>query len=263
MNMKITNKIGRVLSSLDEWKIGFIEVDKKSHWRKGYSACSLGEFFTIGKGEQWLAKIEKDILGSVIKHTEGRIEHASKLDEFRGGQRMQDLAIWGSTPSGIPCFIGIEAKVLEPFGDLSVYDSYLAGIEEREKRNPRSNKAKRVCQVVDFLFKGETPDGSKVKDLRYQLMHYFKASILEASSLEESVLQINQRKTARIILLPVVVFNTKHYKEDPQLAQDNHEDYLKFVRALNCDVKVINGREVYHKIIDNRDVYTLYEVVDL
>lgn len=263
MNIKITNKNGRVLSSLDEWKKGFIEVDKKSHWREGYSAYSLGEFFTIGKGEQWLAGIEQDILGSTVKHIEGRIEHASKLDEFRGGQRMQDLAIWGNTPSGVPCFIGIESKVLEPFGGLSVYDSYLAGVEEREKRNPRSNKAKRVCQVVDFLFKGEKPDSSKVKDLRYQLMHYFKASILEAPSLEESALKINQRKTAKIILLPVVVFNTKHYKEDPQLAQDNQDDYLKFVGALNCDIKVINGRKVYHKIIGYRDVYTFYDIVDL
>ena len=263
MNMKITNKNGRVLSSFDEWKKGFIEVDKKSHWREGYSACSLGEFFTIGKGEQWLADIEKDILGSTIEHTEGRIEHASKLDTFRGGQRMQDLAIWGSTLSGASCFIGIEAKVLEPFGDLSVYDSYVAGIEERERKNPRSKKAERVCKVVDFLFRGEKPGSVKVKNLRYQLMHYFKASILEAPSLEESAQKIDQRKTARIILLPVIVFNTKHYKEDPKLARDNHDDYLRFVRALNCDVKVINGRAVYHKVIDNRDVYTLYEVVDL
>lgn len=263
MNIKITNKNGRILSSFDEWKKGFIEVDEKNHWREGYSACSLGEFFTIGKGEQWLAEIEQDILGSTVEHIGGRIEHPSKLDEFRGGQRMQDLAIWGSTPSGVSVFIGIEAKVLEPFGGFSVYDSYLAGVEEREKRNPRSNKANRVCQVVDFLFKGETPDSFKVKDLRYQLMHYFKASVLEASSLEESARKINQRKTAEIILLPVVVFNTKHYKEDPQLAQDNHNDYLKFVEALNCDVKVINGRKVYHKIIDHRDVYTFYEIVGL
>ncbi|MBR4437773.1 MAG: hypothetical protein IKS79_01560 [Bacteroidales bacterium] len=260
--MIIKNKYGRILSSLEEWKEGFIEVDKKKHWRDGYSACSLGVFFSSGKGEQWLTEIEKEIFGYKIEHSEGMIEHASKLDEFRGGQRMQDLAIWGKTPSGASCFIGIEAKVLEPFGDFSVYDSYLDGIKEREKK-PKSNKAKRVCQVVDYLFNGRTPEDSTVKDLRYQLMHYFKASILEAPSLVESALKINQRKTVNIILLPVIVFNTEHYKEDPKLAQDNHDDYLRFIEALNCDVKTINGKDVYHKVIDNRDVYTLYEVIDL
>ena len=262
--MRITNKHGRVLSSFKEWEQGFIEVDKKSHWREGYSAYSLGQFFSSGKGVKWLSDLENAILGFELNHDEGQIEHASKLDEFRGGQRMQDLAIWGKTPSGQSCFIGIEAKVLEPFGDSTVYDAYIAGIEEREKRNPRSKKAERVSQVTSFLFDGKKPKDELVKNLRYQLMHYFKASALESTSLEESAKPLKStRPKAEIVLLPVLVFNTTHYQEDPALADDNHRDYLAFVRALGCDKKTVDGIDIYHKRIDGRDIYTSYNVVDL
>lgn len=262
--MRITNKKDKVLSSLEEWKQGFIEVDKKKHWREGYSAYSLGCFFTSGRGDMWLCAIEKAILGHELNQSEGRIEHPSKLDQFRGGQRMQDLAIWGKTLLGQSCFIGIEAKVLEPFGDSTVYDAYLSGVEEREMRNPRSKKAERVCQVIDFLFKGKKPKDGIIKDLRYQLMHYFKASILEAPSLKESAFPLNEdRPKADIIILPILVFKTSHYKGNLNLAKDNHDDYISFIHALGCDKHNVDGLEFYHKVIDNRDVYTFYDVVDL
>lgn len=262
--MKIINKHGRVLSTFEEWEQGFIEVDKKSHWREGYSAYSLGLFFTSGKGEKWLSNLERAILGNELWHIEGEIEHASKLDEFRGGQRMQDLAIWAETASHESCFIGIEAKVLEPFGDTTVYDAYIAGIEEREKRNPRSKKAERVSHVTSFLFNGRNPKDEIVRDLRYQLMHYFKASALESTSLDESAKPLkNSRPKAKIVLLPILVFNTTHYKEDPDLADDNHRDYLDFVCALGCDKQTVNNVDIYHKKIDGRDLYTCYSIVDL
>ncbi len=262
--MKITNKKDRMISTFKEWERRFIEVDKKTHWREGYSAYSLGHFFSNGKGEQWLSSLENAIFGSTLQHVEGRIEHASKLDGFRGGQRMQDLAIWGITPMGQSCFIGIEAKVLEPFGDATVYDAYLAGVEEREKRNPRSKKAERVCQVAGFLFDGKHPEDNEIKDLRYQLMHYFKASVLEAPSLEESKKTLNNnRPKADVILLPILVFNTAHYQDDPKLAEDNHKDFMAFVEALKCERRSVDGFEIYHKIIDGRDLYAVYDVVDL
>lgn len=261
--MEIKNKKSRSLTTFEEWEEGFVEVDKKTHWSKGYSAYSLGLFFTSGKGEKWLYELEQALFGEVLNHTAAEIEHASKLDSFRGGQRMQDLAIWGSTKKGESCFIGIEAKVLEPFGDSSVYDSYVAGIEEREKRNPNSNKAERVSQVISYLFPGKTPDDDEVKNLRYQLAHYFKASILEAPSLSESSLSLNNRAKADIVLLPVIVFMTDHYKTNPELAKDNHADYDSFVNALGCEKKRFGKHEVYYLNIDGRDVYTVFEVIEL
>lgn len=261
--MDIRNKKKTLLSSFSEWERGFIEVDKKTHWSEGYSAYSLGLFFTSGNGERWLSSLEKSLFGFDLEHTSAEIEHASKLDSYKGGQRMQDLAIWGKTPNGKTCFIGIEAKVLEPFGESSVYDSYVAGLEEREKRNPRSNKAKRVYETVDYLFKGKKPNDEEIKNLRYQLMHYFKASVLEAPSLLESAKPLNSnREIADIVILPVLVFNTEHYKTNPELAKDNYEDYLSFINALGCIKSRYGEHDVYHTIIDGRDVFSVYEVVE-
>lgn len=262
--MIIKNKHNRALRTIEEWKTGFLEVDKRTHWCEGYSAHSLGLFFTTGKGLDWLRDLEKTILGEVIEHTAAEIEHASKLDSFRGAQRMQDLAIWGKTVDGKTCFIGIEAKVLEPFGDLSIYDSFLAGIEEREERNPRSKKAERVYQVVNFLFGGRTPDDEAIKHLRYQLAHYFKASIMEAPSIEESSKPLNStRSVADIVILPVLVFRTAHYKQNTKLAENNYNDFIDFVKTLGYTKERIGDRDVYHAIIDGRDIYTVYEFIDL
>lgn len=261
--MVIRNKKKTLLNTLNEWKKGFIEVDKKTHWSEGYSAYSLGLFFTSGNGERWLSGLEKALFGCELEHMDAEIEHASKLDSYKGGQRMQDLAIWGKTLDGRTCFVGIEAKVLEPFGELSVYDSYIAGLDERENRNPNSKKANRVCEVVDFLFRGKTPSDEGIRNLRYQLMHYFKASILEAPSLKESAKSIkSSRGLADIIVLPVLVFNTDHYKTNPGLAKDNYDDYLSFVTALGCVKSRYGEHDVYHTVIDGRDVFSVYEVVE-
>lgn len=261
--MDIYNKKGRLLSNFEEWEKGFLEVDQKKHWREGYSAYSLGKFFTSGKGEQWLREIENIALGFNIDYSKGIIEYGSKLDGFRGGQRMQDLAIWGKTSCGNTCFVGIEAKVLETFGDYSVYDSYLEAIDEKENKNPRSKKAERICNVIDFFFNKRNPMDSDVRDLRYQLLHYFQASIIEAPSFEESSRPINKRSQVDIVILPVVVFNTQHYRENIKQAKSNYNDYINLITALQFNVMKVNGKEIYHKVIKNRDVYTLCEVVDL
>ena len=260
--MEIKNKKERLLTTFEDWEKGFIEVDKKTHWSKGYSAYSLGLFFTSGKGEKWLYELENTLFGDVIEHEAAEIEHASKLDSFRGGQRMQDLAIWGTTKEGKSCFIGIEAKVLEPFGDSSIYDAYVAGIEEREKRNPKSNKAERVSQVTDYLFNGKTPEDNEVKNLRYQLAHFFKASILEAPSINDSTKSLAKRAQVDIVILPVIVFKTEHYQTNLNLADDNYRDYVSFVTALGCERRHFGEHDVYHISLNGRDVYSVYEVVE-
>ena len=46
----------------------------------------------------------------------------------------------------------------------------------------------------------------------------------------ESAKPLNSnREIADIVILPVLVFNTEHYKTNPELAKDNYEDYLSFI----------------------------------
>ena len=261
--LKIKNKNGRKLDTIDEWKNGFIEVDDKNHWCEGYSAHSLGRFFTIENGEKWLNDLIYDLFGDEIRYEDAEIEHSSKLDTYRGTQRMQDLAIWG-TVHGEKIFIAIEAKVLESFGNYYVNEEYELALQERDNVNPKSKKPNRVEDIVEFLFPDKTPFDEPACNLRYQLMHYFTASIKEAPSLEESKLPLSKRKTKlSIVVLPVLVFRTKHYYEDIETGKNNKNDYLNFVTKLGFDTRLTGNRTVYHKTIHDCDVYTIYEEIDL
>lgn len=262
-NLVIKNSSGRVLSNMEKWKQGFIEVDKKPmHWKEGYSAHSLGKFFTECNGQQWLDNMLKQILGSSVLYADAEIEHPSKLDSYKGGQRMQDLAIWGKTQEGKSVFIGIEAKVLETF-DETIQDAIIEA-EAIQKKKPKSNKLNRIYDVLNTLFPGKSP--SSLNMLRYQLTHYFVGGLKEAPSLSISNTPYSEnRAVADIVVLPVLVFKTKRYEENPGVAEDNKNDYLDFCKAVEGMEHIPNKsyENAFHKRILNQDLYTLYEAVPL
>lgn len=258
----IKNKKNRELNSIEEWEMGFVEVDDKSHWEEGYSAHSIGKFFTCEEGKEWLKNLTRDLFGEEMYYEDAEIEHESKLDTYKGKHRMQDLAIWG-TILGKKVFIAIEAKVLESFGNHSVKDEYELAVQEHNK-NTNSNKLKRIEEIVGFLFPGKTPNDEPVCSLRYQLMHYFTASIKEAQSLAESKTPIRNRKThLSTIVLPVLVFKTKHYYEDIETGKNNKKDYMDFVFDLGFETKQVGSRTIYQKNIHQCEVFTVYEEIDL
>lgn len=259
----VKNKKKRILNTLEEWEKGFIEVDEKNHWSEGYSAFSLGKFFTCELGEKWLNSLMTDVFGEEVVYDDAEIEHASKLDTYGKRQRMQDLAIWG-TVLGENIFVAIEAKVLESFGNYYVKEEYDRAIQERDTINPRSKKTNRIEDIVEFLFPGKTPYDEPVCNLRYQLMHYFTASIKEGKTLKESNLPLKKRKTSiSTVVLPVLVFKTNHYYEDPETGNSNKKDYVDFVTQLGFNTKNVGNRTIYYKNIHNCNVYTAYEAVEL
>ena len=262
--MIIKNKNGKELTSIEKWEAGFKEVDEPKHWEPGYSAYSLGTFFTSGKGENWLAELSMIMLGDIITWDDAIIEHESKLDSFGGKHRMQDLALWGTLPNKEKVFMGIEAKVLEPFGNYALRDEYDDALTYQETKNPNSNKPKRVLQITDFLFPGKNPYDKTICDLRYQLMHYFLASIKEASSYSESRLAINRRKSrSDIVILPILVFKTEHFASNPEKANRNEEDYIAFCNTLGLKTRTVRGKTFWEGTIDGRKVFTIYDKVVL
>ena len=262
--MIIKNKNGKELTSLVLWEAGFKEVDDPKHWEPGYSAHSLGVFFTSGKGEQWLDNLSRIILGDGVIWNEAVIEHESKLDEFGGKHRMQDLALWGTTSNNEKVFMGIEAKVLESFGSYALRDEYDEAIKYQATKNPNSNKPKRVRQITEFLFPGKNPYDKAICDVRYQLMHYFQASLKESSNYIDSKRAFNKRKNrVDIVILPVLVFQTEHYYSNLEKANRNEEDYKDFCSALGLVKQTVSGKTYWEGTIDGRKVYTIYEKVPL
>ena len=262
--MVIKNKNGKELTSIEKWETGFKEVDEPKHWEPGYSAYSLGVFFTSGKGEKWLAELSNIMLGDSIIWDEAIIEHESKLDGFGGRHRMQDLALWGTLPNKQKVFMGIEAKVLEPFGNYALRDEYDVAVKYKEVKNHNSNKPKRVIQITEFLFPGKTPYDKAICDLRYQLMHYFQASIKEASSYSESRRSLNRRKSrSDIVILPILVFKTEHFLSNPEKANRNEEDYIAFCNSLGLKARTVMGKTFWEGKIDGRRVFSIYDKVSL
>ena len=263
--MEIRNKHNDVLDTLPKWKAGFERVDDPMHWEEGYSAHSLGYFFTEGNGMNWLKNLSETLFGEDISWDDARIEHESKLDTYGGRHRMQDLALWGRLSSGKKVFMGIEAKVLESFGNYILrdeYDNAKAEKKKREAEGKNSNKPARVEEITDFFFPGKTPYSPIICNLRYQLMHYFKASILEADNYNESIRPLSKRKhRVDIVVLPVLVFMTAHYRDDLEKGNLNERDYNDFCSAIKLDMTNIGGKNVYVGDIDGRKVITFYEKV--
>ena len=263
--MIIKNKKGKELTSLSKWEEGFKEVDElgELHWAPGYSAHSLGLFFTTGAGEKWLNSLSETLLGERVTWNDAQIEHESKLDRFKGTHRMQDLALWGSLPSGESVFMAIEAKVLESFGERTLSEEYDETLRYQKEVKPTTRRPDRVRNVTAFLFPEKTPYDKEIRDLRYQLLYYFMGSILEAPSYSESIRPLSQRKASvDIVLLPVLVFKTEHYYSDTDKGNSNKEDYSAFCQALGLRKEIIRGKECWIGEMKGKRIYSCYETIE-
>lgn len=230
--MIIKNKLGRILSDLQSWEEGFIEVDDKIHWKEGYSAYSLADFMLRHDGENWLKEHVKALFNvSKVEFDYAEIEHASRFDSYRG-PRMQDLAIWGRTERGT-IFIAIEAKVLESF-DETLEEAYIAAQEYLKTKNPRSKKVARIEELISHFYPSYTPLSHEIAGLRYQLFHYVWSSLNEGETFSESKNNFKKRNHADFVFTPILVFKTSHtLRDDPQgrIQEKNKTDFMKFCEA--------------------------------
>lgn len=228
--MIVKNKFGRLLSDIQSWKEGFIEVaTNKEHWKDGYSAYSLADFMLYQKGENWLKEHVKSLINvTKVEFDYAEIEHASSFDSYNGS-RKQDLAIWGRTEKGT-IYIAIEAKVLESF-DVTIEEAYNHAKEYLRKTNPRSKKVVRIEELVSHFYPSCTPDCAEISNLRYQLFHYVWSSLNEGENFSESKKSFKNRKHADFVFTPVLSFKTSHsLEDDPQgiIQNENKMDFIRF-----------------------------------
>ena len=210
--LTIKNKKGLELTA-STWREGFIAVDEERHWEEGRSAERLANDFSNGSpstGELSLRGILKLFLGvedREIVWTKACIEHGSRFDKYRR-PRMQDLAIWGEA-GGKTFFVGVEAKVDEPFGSKSIgeQEEYIKGLKKR------TNAGKRLSELTDDFLNGI--DDAVYKVFRYQLLYYLAGSF---------------RENADIILMPVFSYHSDKY--DERKGGENYSAYKYFMEKL-------------------------------
>lgn len=243
--MQISNKNGKIITSLSTWKDAFIEVDNPKHWKPGRSAHSLALHFTRpsingSKGIDVLSEYLGYLGFKNVLFDYAEIEHESRFDTFRGNGRIQDLMIWAKSENH-PLAICIEAKVDETF-DKNVPDAYQ--LKEKElKERPNSKALQRLINICEHFYEGTQI--SDLKHIRYQLLYYLAGSITEAQKIDG------------VAFMPVFVYHTDSYNN--QNGYNNKKDYETFIKSLNfSSIRVNDTIQMYKNKIDGVDVYSAY-----
>jgi len=156
---------------------------------------------------------------------------------------VHDLAIFGKTATGKTVFVGVEAKVDEPFG-ATVHDVYLTA-KAKQMAGESTNAPERIEALIKLHF--PKPDIS-VFDIRYQLL-YATAGTLAAG--------------ADVSVLFVVVFKTPLYSE--MLSAENYRDYVHFLGRVKAEPLKLSSKEAQgHKLVlQGKDLIFLHERFEL
>lgn len=239
-----------IITSYQDWKDCFYKAYGKpdAPWKVGKSAESLAAFFTPGLpgtpyGETYMTALVRNLTGaSDVQFESGEIEHLSPFDPYPK-PRQQDLAIYGNC-DGKTLFVGIEAKVDEPFDKRTLSDAYKSGDKKGSMIHDRIDTF-----LLGKFFNGISHDNSEVSALRYQLFHYLAGSHCES---------------AEIIVMLVIVFNTEYYRKNIKSVHDNLDDYLNFMKAAHfTEIKREGLEHCFHKTISGKEVFSCYHVVDI
>lgn len=248
--MKFKNTKGSIISDLNSWEKAFIEVDHakrpEQHWKRGRSAYELAYCFCENNGFEIL----NDLLDSIGIHENnlselGTIEMRTNFDKFRNG-RAHDLAI-----SGKHCFIGIEAKVDEPFGK-EISDE-LADKEKDLAKNPASKGTVRIHELT-LKYLGVDASDPSIGTLSYQLLTALAGCLTEAE------------KSGVVTILPIMVFHSTGYCDayNPEKGNTNREKFIQFMDALSMTKEenraIAHTLSVlqYHGKINGQNVYAFY-----
>lgn len=249
--MRVVDSHGRPISSLDEWRrLVFDGTSKSRHWRKGRSAHSLAEFI-IGQrnGAAHLQRRLSSALGLSVKLEEATPEYLARFDSYLGGPSNLDLGITGSVGCSDRCsslFVGVEAKVDEPFGS-TVKGRYTAAFKDRSD-GKRTNAPERVKELLSRYFSvSGSPVTSRFAGIRYQLLTGTAGTVSYPA--ERSVFYI-------------LVFRTSLYDEGK--GQANQRDYESFVEAARGRslIRTGSGSRADELELDGKRLVCIYDYVD-
>lgn len=240
--MKIQNTEDATIESLDDWARIYDTPRSARHWKQHRSAYSIAEFIMNRQGAQELKSRVADVVGEKVEFERAIPEHEIRFDSFGHG-RMHDLGIYGRTASGKSLFVGVEAKVDEPFGAL-VRDVYLEA-KARQIAGESTNAPERIENLLKMHF--DKPDQAMF-GIRYQLL-YATAGTLAAG--------------ADISVLYVVVFRTPLYSETT--SAENYRDYVDFLSKTGASHVKLPGKEahVHRLFLRGKELLCIHEHFDL
>ena len=240
--MRVEDQKGALISSLEDWAMLYESPRPSRHWKEHRSAYSMAEFVMNRNGAEALRTRITDALGERVEFERAVPEFEVRFDRFGQG-RNHDLAIFGRAYSGESLFVGVEAKVDEPFG-ATVRDAYLLA-KAKQIAGQTTNAPERIENLLKLHF--TRPDPSMF-DVRYQLL-YSTAGTVAAG--------------ADISVLYVVVFKTPLYNETK--SAENYRDYVYFLSKVGAKgVKLSSKEATGHKLsLQEKELICLHESFEL
>ena len=243
MQMKVLDSEGNPVETMEEWE----PLVRRSHWKERRSAYSLADFMLNRNGAAHLESRISSVLAQTVRLKQGTPEYAAKFDQYGGPARL-DIGISGQTDSGKSLFVGLEAKVDEPFGSETVCERHQEAIEYLN-RNPRSKAALRVKGLISQYFADtDEPCESKFADVGYQLLTSTAGTVAA-------------KKDASIFY--VAVFKTHLYDEEK--GKENYRDYENFMTQAGGKLltRGSDGIPVYKITLAGRQLICIYEYFDI
>ena len=239
MQMKITDSSGNYISTIEQWR----PLVRPEHWKKGRSAYSLADFILNQHGAACMESSISSVLSQPIILEQGTPEYAAKFDQYSGPAQL-DVGISGEAGAKQTLFVGVEAKVDEPFGSETVCERYNQAIEYLSS-NPRSKAAARVEELLS-LYLGDTdePCESRFADVGYQLLTAAAGTVA-------------QQKDVSVFY--VAVFKSDEF--DEVKGEENRLDYENFINLAGGE-RLMRDHEVslsHEMTLNGRRLVCIYE----
>jgi uncharacterized protein DUF6946 len=240
--MRVEDKSGTEIRTIDEWSKLYDTPQTSHQWKKGRSAYSTAEFLINRNGGEALQNRVSEALGKTVVFERAVPEYEVRFDEYGRG-RMHDIALFGNTGNDESVFVGVEAKVDEPFG-ISVLDNYLAS-KAKQIVGASTRAPERIEKLLSLHFR--EPDISMF-DIRYQLL-YATAGTIAAG--------------ADISVLFVIVFKTELYNES--IGAENYKDYIQFLGQVGASpIRLLSNEAQGHEMqLQGKRLICLYEYFEL
>lgn len=237
--MRVIDFRGSEITTLEQWS----RTVRRPQWKPGRSTYSLAEFIMNQNGTAQLEASISSVLSRPVVLEQGSPEYAARFDRYEGPARL-DLGISGRTGGGESLFVGLEAKVDEPFGSDTVCERWQKATETL-KSNPRSRAAARVTELLSRYFgDDDEPCESRFAEVGYQLL----TAAAGAVAVE-----------ADVSVFYVAVFRTPDYDEEK--GRRNQLDYDNFMRISGAADLVQNSCEflAQYLTLDGRHLVCIHE----
>ena len=233
------NANGRAISSWAEWE-GVFE-DNANQFVPHRSAYSLAQFMLDNNGSEYLRARVSQLLPEKVDFYDAVPELEVRFDKYGKG-RFHDLGIYGvGQDSKQSLFVGVEAKVDEPFGEVvkDVYDRAMA----RRNAGVTTNVPDRIDDLLALHFPASPAEAWKI---RYQLLYATAGTLAVGSGLS---------------VLYTIVFRTPSY--DAKKGNENERAFRDFMKLAGATELGTSGPAGAYKLtLGGKDLYCVYEYYD-